>query len=375
MAIIMGKSKAASKKVGADDMKKAYTWGACVMVLLLVGVSISAIFKQGPGTENRLDSLKNKSYDLASMPFVDDLAEWDLLGGPYSDIKRDPVDASLYTLQEREERMALDEAAGLQVTPPADEEYAAAAPEQEAKAAARRAAVTRPKTEIRHLSGTGGAFAGVSGFSGGGSGGWSSSGSGYSANRGGSGGGKAGTTAYDPFARSGRAMSGLMAVNKAAKQADGTLTGNAKSLDPFEGGSTLGEGEVEGDYGFEIPLGGNDDTPLPTPLDEIAPPTKEEFEAEQCTCEGKLKGSSECKTNQFISIAGPIIIMGSMAALGGFAAPAAAAGGAAAGAGAAAGGAAFSGAGALSGLGASGGLTNVIMGPINQAMNNRLKCD
>jgi hypothetical protein len=123
MAIITKVSKSAA----AADRKQLYTWAACAFIGILV---LSIAIPVMNGGEDSAESYKNKAYDLAGLPFIDDAAEQALLKQEaYSDIPKDDLLGSLYSKKDKEERQLSDEQSGLPAPP--DEEYKAASIERD----------------------------------------------------------------------------------------------------------------------------------------------------------------------------------------------------------------------------------------------------
>jgi hypothetical protein len=160
--VIKGGTPAKNKK---DEKRQMYTWGACIFVtIFIVSLAIPLL------SSKKDDSAKyNEQYfDLAALPFNNDEAEKELLASAkYHDISKVDLVNTLFSIEEKEERQARDEAEG--VPAPPDEEYKAAAKQKE-KATARaktRAAYNRePAAPTQKGSFQRGNTASVSGGSG-----------------------------------------------------------------------------------------------------------------------------------------------------------------------------------------------------------------
>ncbi|ACC98199.1 hypothetical protein Emin_0644 [Elusimicrobium minutum Pei191] len=111
------------------DKKKAYTWGACALVFLLVLFTlIGAMAGSDEGKPDDFSNLSSRNFDLAQLPFVNDEAEKELLA-KYNDISGVP-DSTLFTPEEKEARQEAD---ALSEEEAPDAEYEAALKELSAR--------------------------------------------------------------------------------------------------------------------------------------------------------------------------------------------------------------------------------------------------
>ncbi len=293
------------KNINNMDKKSAYTWGACIIVFFLVASTLLSLVSGGDDTKDNFNMLKAKGYDLAAMPFASDLAEQELLNGPYSDIAANPVQSTLFSAAEKEERQEED-AAGLSDTEPPDEEYAQAETEkqfEEERRAAYSSGYERQRTEINAFSGGGSMAQGPSGFSGGTSA-WSASGGN---DGGGSRKGGYSTGADARLAeklRVGRAGSGLLNVAQATKDAkkgdldtalSGFTGGDKKSADLSREKNDAAPPAVE-----EPKMG---EPPSAKEADEAADKADENPDKKDpsCECSGRNSGKGMCLVTGLIA--------------------------------------------------------------------------
>ncbi|MDR1684074.1 MAG: hypothetical protein LBR90_01245 [Elusimicrobiota bacterium] len=130
MALIVKSSKSA-----ANASKQAYTWGACILVAVLL--ITTAIPMLAGGKKNNRDKYRETFYDLAAMPFDSDAGEAQLLASAqYQDIAKTDLINTLFSKKDKEERQAQDAELGPMAPP--DEEYKAVADEKARAAAAAR---------------------------------------------------------------------------------------------------------------------------------------------------------------------------------------------------------------------------------------------
>lgn len=135
MSIIIRNAKGGKR---GDGKTQAYTWAACIMVLVFA-LSIAAAVK-GAGKENSSqEAYRKQAFDLGNMPFSDDSAEAYLLASnKYNDIAKNSLINGLFSKEQKEERQESDALNGVPAAP--DKEYKAAREEQ----AAKRARSSRP---------------------------------------------------------------------------------------------------------------------------------------------------------------------------------------------------------------------------------------
>lgn len=301
MAIIQNKFGKFTKA----DKKSLYTWIGCVFAFVLVCAMLFTMLTEGSNDEKDFGQI-GRGLDLADMPFDTDAMEQELLSGEYSDISENPIlNPLLYSPEEKALRQYEDEEQDLGplgALPP-DQEYADAEREQaeraergavrEEKLADARASYQRATgikkdvapTQVRNLSGGGGGFGGRGSITGGGF------------NRYNTGPGDSGRQNIDnklsggakPGSRAGRAMSGLMAANLAAKKDDGTDAAKEGMLDPFYGGKEEGNPEEDPDYVPEINDLGNIQRAVKSNVNqELNKPEKKDKKREPpCPCTGK----------------------------------------------------------------------------------------
>ncbi len=93
------------QKINHMDRKKAYTWGAIIVVCLISLVTLLS-FLSTP-EDPSFAGMDSHGYDLAQMPFVNDEAEQYLLAAKYPDMKENGS-TLLYSAEEKEARQAED---------------------------------------------------------------------------------------------------------------------------------------------------------------------------------------------------------------------------------------------------------------------------
>ncbi|MGN0023762.1 MAG: hypothetical protein ACI352_07050, partial [Elusimicrobiaceae bacterium] len=124
-----------------DGKTQAYTWAACIMVLVFA-VSIAASVKGAGKKNDSQEAYRKQAFDLGNMPFSDDSAEAYLLASnKYNDIAKNSLINGLFSKEQKEERQESDALNGVPAAP--DKEYEAAREEQ----AAKRSRSIRPATK------------------------------------------------------------------------------------------------------------------------------------------------------------------------------------------------------------------------------------
>jgi len=97
--------KGSWKKLNSMDRKQAYTWGAVVLVGLVVLMLLGTASSNQPEDFTEYES---RGYDLANMPFSSDEAEQYLLASKYPDMNGQN-NSGLYSAEEKAARQAADE--------------------------------------------------------------------------------------------------------------------------------------------------------------------------------------------------------------------------------------------------------------------------
>lgn len=135
MSIIIRNAKGGKR---GDGKTQAYTWAACIMVLVFA-LSIAAAVKGAGKESSSQEAYRKQAFDLGNMPFSDDSAEAYLLASnKYNDIAKNSLINGLFSKEQKEERQESDALNGVPAAP--DKEYKAAKEEQ----AAKRARSSRP---------------------------------------------------------------------------------------------------------------------------------------------------------------------------------------------------------------------------------------
>lgn len=135
MSIIIRNAKGGKR---GDGKTQAYTWAACIMVLVFA-VSIAAAVKGSGNKNSSQEAYRKQAFDLGNMPFSDDSAEAYLLASnKYNDIAKNSLINGLFSKEQKESRQESDALNGVPTAP--DKEYKAAKEEQ----AAKRARSSRP---------------------------------------------------------------------------------------------------------------------------------------------------------------------------------------------------------------------------------------
>ncbi|MBR1979811.1 hypothetical protein [Candidatus Proelusimicrobium excrementi] len=130
MSIIIRNAKDGKR---GDGKTQAYTWAACIMVLVFA-VSIAAAVKGSGNKNSSQEAYRKQAFDLGNMPFSDDSAEAYLLASnKYNDIAKNSLINGLFSKEQKEERQESDALNGVPAAP--DKEYKAAQAEQAAKKA------------------------------------------------------------------------------------------------------------------------------------------------------------------------------------------------------------------------------------------------
>lgn len=130
MSIIIRNAKGGKR---GDGKTQAYTWAACIMVLVFA-VSIAAAVKGSGNKNSSQEAYRKQAFDLGNMPFSDDSAEAYLLASnKYNDIAKNSLINGLFSKEQKEERQESDALNGVPAAP--DKEYKAAQTEQAAKKA------------------------------------------------------------------------------------------------------------------------------------------------------------------------------------------------------------------------------------------------
>lgn len=130
MSIIIRNAKGGKR---GDGKTQAYTWAACIMVLVFA-VSIAAAVKGSGNKNSSQEAYRKQAFDLGNMPFSDDSAEAYLLASnKYNDIAKNSLINGLFSKEQKEERQESDALNGVPAAP--DKEYKAAQAEQAAKKA------------------------------------------------------------------------------------------------------------------------------------------------------------------------------------------------------------------------------------------------
>ncbi len=101
----LAKPKKVFEKLNKMDRKQAYTVGAIIVVAVIALLMFVASFSS---EENPMEGMNPRGYDLAAMPFVNDLAEQALLASRYPDMQGEGA-SFLYTPEEKAQRQEEDE--------------------------------------------------------------------------------------------------------------------------------------------------------------------------------------------------------------------------------------------------------------------------
>ncbi|MDR0953549.1 MAG: hypothetical protein LBM71_05180 [Elusimicrobiota bacterium] len=139
MSIIMNPGGKSAKQA-ADTKRQAYTWVACIMIVVFV-LSIAIPLLSREETQS-VNNYREKAYDLAAMPFTNDNVEAALLStDAYSDIGKQDLINTLFSKKDKEDRQASDATQG--VPPPPDAEYQEAQTQKEVAEARREYMASR----------------------------------------------------------------------------------------------------------------------------------------------------------------------------------------------------------------------------------------
>ncbi len=101
----LAKPKKVFEKLNKMDRKQAYTVGAIITVAI---IALLMLVSSLGGEEDPMQGMNPRGYDLASMPFVNDLAEQELLASRYPDMLGN-TSSMLYSPAERQEREQEDQ--------------------------------------------------------------------------------------------------------------------------------------------------------------------------------------------------------------------------------------------------------------------------
>ncbi len=123
----LAKPKKVFEKLNKMDRKQAYTVGAIITVAI---IALLMLVSSLGGEEDPMQGMNPRGYDLASMPFVNDLAEQELLASRYPDM-RENGSTLLYSSQEKKDRQEASAAEEYELVPVEEIQPAEASPAQQ----------------------------------------------------------------------------------------------------------------------------------------------------------------------------------------------------------------------------------------------------